>query len=333
MPKPTLTQGTEVMKKIAFCSILAITTSFSSCCWGQELLGGLLGGQGSGANTGTQPPNQVGGLRGAIRDQIQNAIQPNPPGGQNPPPNVQVQGSTQINGQVGGAPIQSGAQLGARTQQNFNNQQGVGASIGSQLLGVLRNNLVDHAAVGQDGTVRFRNDVNPQLRGMGILPNDQLVDANGQTIRDLNTANSYLQANQNLRVMRNGQIVAIQPSMSNTNASQFGWSFGSRNNGVFISSLVSNSVAAQAGLRAGDQIVSVNGTSISRPEDISSAMMQANGSTVAIVYVRNGQTGEAFLKSSSQGDSSRVSPQSIQFKLDQIERLLGEIRAELSLAR
>lgn len=321
------------MKKIVFCSILVLTTSLPSCSWGQDLLGGLLGGQGNAANSNAQPPNQVGGLRGAIRDQIQNAIQPNPPGGQNLPPNVQVQGTTQINGQVVGSPNQGGTQLGASTQQNFNNQQGVGASIGSQLLGVLRTNLVDHAVVGQDGTVRFRNDVNPQLRGMGILPNDQLIDSNGQTIRDMNSANSFIQANQNLRVMRNGQIVAIQQSVSNTNSSQFGWSFGSRNNGVFISSLVSNSLAAQAGLRAGDQIVSINGISLSRPEDISSALMQANGSTVAVVYVRNGQTGEAFLKSSSQGDSSRVSPQSIQFKLDQIERLIGEIRAELSLAR
>ena len=321
------------MKKVVFCLLLAIATSLSNYSCGQDLLGGLLGGQSGSANNGTQPPNQVGGLGGAIRDQIQNAIQPNLPGAQNPPANVQVQGAPQLNGQVGGSPFQGGTQLNANAQQNLNIQQGAGTSIGSQLLSVLRTNLVDHAAVGQDGTVRFRNDVNPQLRGMGILPNDQLIDANGQTIRDLNAANSYLQANQNLRVMRNGQIVAIQQSMSNSNTSQFGWSFGSRNNGVFISSLVSNSIAAQAGLRAGDQIVSINGNSVTRPEDISTYLMQTNGTTTAIVYIRNGQSGEAFLKSSNQGDSSRISPPSIQSKLDQIERLLGEIRAELSLAR
>ena len=321
------------MKKVVFCLLLAIATSLSNYSWGQDLVGGLLGGQSGSANNGTQPPNQVGGLRGAIRDQIQNVIQPNLPGAQNPPANVQVQGAPQLNGQVGGSPIQGETQLNANAQQNFNIQQGAGTSIGSQLRSVLRTNLVDHAAVGQDGTVRFRNDVNPQLRGMGILPNDQLIDANGQTIRDLNAANSYLQANQNLRVMRNGQIVAIQQSVSNSNTSQFGWSFGSRNNGVFISSLVSNSIAAQAGLRAGDQIVSINGNSVTRPEDMSTYLMQTNGSTVAIVYIRNGQSGEAFLKSSNQGDSSRISPSSIQSKLDQIERLLGEIRAELLLAR
>ena len=293
------------MKKIVFCSIVAISTSFSSFSWGQEFAGGLLGGQGGGANNGAQPTTQGGGLRGAIREQIQNAIQPNLPGGQNTASNAQVQGSAQLNGQVGGSTIQNGTQPGANipnTQQILNNQQGTGTSLGSQLLGVLRTNLIDHAAVGQDGTVRFRNNVNPQMRGMGILPNDQLIDSNGQGIRDLNTASSFLQANQNLRVRRNGQIVTIQQStsQSNSNTSQFGWSFGTRDNGVFISSLVSNSIAAQAGLRAGDQIVSINGNPVGRPEDISTYMLQANNSTMTIVYHRNGQSAEAFLKSSIQ---------------------------------
>ena len=273
-----------------------------------------------------------------IREQIQNAIQPNPLGGQNTSPNVQAQGSSQFNGQVGGSPIQGGNQLGgnvAAPQQNSTNQIGAGTSVGSQLLGMLRANLNDHAVVGQDGTVRFRNDVNPQLRGMGILPNDQLIDANGQSIRDLNAANSYLQANQNLRVKRNGQIVTLQQSMpqSRSNTSQLGWSFGTRNNGVYISSLVSNGIAAQAGLRAGDQIVSINGNPVGRSEDISTYMLQPNNSTTTIVYLRNGQSGEAIFNPSSQDNNPRIAPQSIQSKLDQIERLLGEIRAELSLPR
>ncbi|HUP77477.1 MAG TPA: PDZ domain-containing protein, partial [Pirellula sp.] len=252
------------MKKIVFWSIVAISTSFSTFSWGQEFAGGLLGGQGGGANNGGQPTTQGGGLRGVIRDQIQNAIQPNLPGGQNSASNAQVQGGAQLNGQVGGLPIQNGAQPGANPQQIFNNQPGNATSLGSQLLGVLRNNLTDHADVGQDGTVRFRNNVNPQMRSMGILPNDQLIDSNGQVIRDLNTANSFLQANQNLRVRRNGQIITIHQSTSpsHSNTSQLGWSFGTRDNGVFISSLVSNSIAAQAGLRAGDQIVSINGNPV-----------------------------------------------------------------------
>lgn len=316
-------ERSEVMKKIVYCSILAISSSFSSLSWSQDFAGGLLGNQGGGANNGVQPANPAGGLRGAIREQIQNAIQPNPLGGQNTSPNVQAQGGAQLGGNI------------AAPQQNITNQIGAGTSIGSQLLGVLRTNLNDHAVVGQDGTVRFRNDVNPQLRGMGILPNDQLIDANGQSIRDLNAANSYLQANQNLRVKRNGQIVTLQQSapQSRSNTSQLGWSLGTRNNGIYISSLVSNGIAAQAGLRAGDQIISINGNPVFRSEDISTYILQPGNSSTTVVYIRNGQSAEAIFNPSSQDNNPRIAPQSIQTKLDQIERLIGEIRAELSLQR
>lgn len=167
------------MKKIVFCAMLAISSSFYSFSWSQDVLGGLLGGQSQGANNGGQATNPVGGLRGVIKEQIQNVIQPDLPGVPNTPSNVK----------------------------------------------------------------------------------------------------------------------------------------------------------AQAGLRAGDQIVSINGNAIGRPEDISTYMLQANNSPTTISYLRNGQYGEAFLNSSNQFDNSRQTPQSIQSKLDQIERLIGEIRAELSLSR
>ena len=286
------------MKKIVSCSMLAISLSFSSFSWSQDIVGRLLGDPGSGDPNLVQPSNPVGGLRGVVREQIENSIQPNPSGGQDSSPNVQAQG-------------------------------------GLQLLGVLRANLDDHAEVGQDGTVRFRNDVNPQLLDMGILPNDQLIDANGQSIRDLNDANSFLQGNQNLRVKRNGQIVTLQSSMpqSRPSTNQLGWSFGQKYNGVYITSLVSSAIAAQAGLRSGDQIVSINGKTVGRAEDISTYMLQANNSPTTIVYLRNGQSGEAILNPSGQDIDPRSATQSIQSKLDQIDRLLGEIRAELSFSR
>lgn len=326
------------MKKIVYCSILAISFSFSNLTWSQDFAKELLGNQGAGPSGGVQPASPAEGLRGVIREQLQNAIQPIPLGGQNNSPNVQAQGGSQVNGQVGGSTIQGGTQLGgnvARPQQNIANPLGAGTSVGSQLLGVLRANLNDHAVVGQDGSVRFRNDLNPQLRDLGILPNDQLIDANGQSIQGLNAANTYLQANQNLRVKRNGQIVTLQQSMpqSSSNANQIGWSFGTRNNGVYITSLVANSMAAQAGLRAGDQIVSINGNPVRRSEDISTYMLQPNNSTATVVYVRDGQSAEAIFQPSSQDNRARIAPQSVQGKLDQIERLLGEIRAELALPR
>ena len=318
-----------MMKKIVFCALLAVSTNLSGLSWGQGIVGGLLGGQGGASNNGSPPISQGGILPGAIRGQIQNAIQPNVPNGPTTSSNAQIQGASQSNGQIGVTNTQGGVQFGSNAQQIISGQQG--GNTGTQLLGVLRTNLPLHATVGQDGTVRFRNDVNPQLRGMGILPNDQLIDSAGQPIRDLNAANSFLQANQNLRVMRNGQIVSIQQTNSNSN--QVGWSLGTRNNGVFISSLASNSIAARAGLRAGDQIVRVNGNVVSRPEDISPYIMQADNSATTVSYIRNGQSIEATWNSPNQDQGMRAAPQSIQAKLEQIERLVSEIRQELSLAR
>ena len=79
------------MKKIVYCSVLTISLSFSNLAWSQDFAGGLLGNQGAGGKNGVQPANPAGGLRGAIREQIQNAIQPNLPGGQNTASNAQVQ--------------------------------------------------------------------------------------------------------------------------------------------------------------------------------------------------------------------------------------------------
>ena len=60
-------------------------------------------------------------------------------------------------------------------------------------------------------------------------------------------------------------------------------------------------------------------------------MMEANSPTIA--YVRNGQAGEVSLYAPSPEPSPSRVPQSAQNKLDQIERLIGEIRAELSLGK
>jgi len=139
------------------------------------------------------------------------------------------------------------------------------------------------------------------------------------------------QVSQNLRLKQNGQIVTLQQPKSSTNQPE--WSFGQKYNGVYITFLGPNGIAAQAGLRAGDQIVSINGNTVGRAEDISNYMLQADNSLTTIVYLRNGQSGKASFNLSINDDDPGIAPQSIQSKLDKIDRLLGEIRAELSFPR
>jgi membrane-associated protease RseP (regulator of RpoE activity) len=192
----------------------------------------------------------------------------------------------------------------------------------------IQNAIQPNPSNAQNTPLNSQRQGNAQSSGQGGAPIQSGVQFGSN-------AHSLLQSNQNLRVIRNGQIITIQQStpQSNPNANPFGMSLGTRNNSVFISSLVSNGIASKAGLRAGDQIVSINGNPVSRPEDISNYMVQANNLPMVMVYVRNGQTGEAAFGAPNQADSSRSSPQSIQSKLDQIERLIGEIRAELSSSR
>ncbi len=72
------------------------------------------------------------------------------------------------------------------------------------------------------------------------------------------------------------------------NVGAVGLSLSTRNNGVWVSSVLPNSPAALAGLRANDQIVSVNGTSFLRAEDLQAYLTQANNTPVLISYLRNG---------------------------------------------
>ena len=117
------------------------------------------------------------------------------------------------------------------------------------------------------------------------------------------------------------------------NAGAGGLSLSTRNNGIWVSSVLPNSPAALAGLRANDQLVSVNGNSFLRAEDLQAYLAQASNSPVSITYLRNGQMGEAALNGSSQPRRSTAGSSSIQSKLDQIERLLNEIRSELANTR
>ncbi len=112
-----------------------------------------------------------------------------------------------------------------------------------------------------------------------------------------------------------------------------GLSLSTRNNGIWVNSVLANSPAALAGLRANDQISSVNGNSFLRVEDLQAYLAQAINGPVSITYIRNGQMGEATLNGSSQPRKATGGSPSIQSKLDQIERLLNEIRLELANTR
>ncbi len=177
----------------------------------------------------------------------------------------------------------------------------------------------------------------PNSSGRTINPGNNLGNRLENIVRE-QVQNALQPAMPNGVNAPNNQIIAPNNQMTTQlgtapNVGAAGLSLFTRNNGIWVSSVLPNSPAALAGLRANDQIVSVNGNSFLRAEDLQAYLTQASNTPVSITYLRNGQMGEAALNGSSQPRRSTGGSPSIQSKLDQIERLLNEIRAELANTR
>ena len=72
--------------------------------------------------------------------------------------------------------------------------------------------------------------------------------------------------------------------------------FGSRNTGVFVNNITSTT-AQESGLKAGDRIVSVNGTEVKSSSEVDEIIEELSvGDEVSLVVERNGQTGTIKIK-------------------------------------
>ena len=80
-------------------------------------------------------------------------------------------------------------------------------------------------------------------------------------------------------------------------------SFGVRaGQGVLVASVAADSVAARAGLKAGDVITAVDGKRVSSPQDFS-RQMRSGGSTVTLTIIRDKQERELKLEGLTQRQS------------------------------
>lgn len=79
-------------------------------------------------------------------------------------------------------------------------------------------------------------------------------------------------------------------SMRSSNQAQLGVSFSSSSNGgLVISNVNPQSIAAQSGLRSGDQLVSINGRRIQSREQFTDWINSAQGRRLSVVVRRNGR--------------------------------------------
>jgi predicted metalloprotease with PDZ domain len=125
---------------------------------------------------------------------------------------------------------------------------------------------------------------------------------------------------------RQGAYLGVQTRQATRD--EGGNQYGNAEEGVLVGDVESDSPAAEAGIRRGDVITSVDGERVSSPQDLRQAVRQAGaGHRVTIRVLRNGQPLELrtrLERASSGGDQGR----DLQQLERRVEELEGRIREE-----
>lgn len=331
----------------------AVTVILSNVSWAQVDLGGAI----SGAINGATGNAQVGSAGSA---QI---TAPQPPNGT--PPKSAVGGSLNgaIDGAISGA-INGGASAGVNPSGTATSGAVPNTASNQGWLGRASNEIRGAVQQADNGAMRLQNNLNPTLQQYGFRAGDQLLDANGQPLAQ-SQFDQYLQSNPGqMRVLRNGQTVVINGNVQSgvqrnlgAGGMQNGMQAGGRQrlgitmnpgpDSVVVSGVTVGSPAAQAGIKPGDQIISVNGQVVSNPN----SMIQLVGSSAPnqpldLQFRRNGQVmqSQVSLASSAntqggvyqagypQGSGQRAVPSEnteISARLDKLERMMQDLQTQL----
>ncbi len=302
--------------------------------------------------------------------------------GTTPAPGAQVSGQAAASGALPAANANVGGNVRANVGNNLGLRSGINANANNGLnaaanttqpgnqswLGRVGNDLRGALQQADNGVMRFQDNLNQNLQQYGFQSGDQLVNANGQVVTQAQL-DQYLQSNPNqVRVLRNGQIVPLnvnaqsysavpptQPYSSSSNFAQPGYATvapGGRlrlgitmtptNNEVQVLSVLQGSPAEAAGLRPGDRIMSVNGQEVLNPDQMMQAVAQIpDNQPLNLRYRRAGQTmnSQIFLAGSANtgvyqagySQPSDFGPASgdINARLDQLERMVQDLRDEV----
>ena len=142
--------------------------------------------------------------------------------------------------------------------------------------------------------------INPGNSGGGLF-NDQgeligvvVAKSSGSGIEGLGFAIPINTAKEIISdIMQYGYVkgrVDLGMSTIDITSNQMAMMYGLSSTGVYINSVTEGSNAESVGFRAGDRIISFNGTEISSSDDLTSAISQCKvGDTVEIIIARNGQ--------------------------------------------
>lgn len=368
---------------------MAATMLLANTSWAQVDLGGAIQGAINGATGNAQAPtitnaqapnaappkaavNGAGTAAASATSGTSAAVNPPPiptPGGAPSAPGVSANAATgaNISGSAAGATNATGVGAGSVNQ---NAGQGWLGRVGNDIRGALQQ--------ADNGIMRLQDNLNPSLQQYGFRPGDQILDANGQPLTQAQF-DQYVQNNPGqVRVLRNGQTIVLngnmqgniqgnmqgrgqaygqgqmsgQGMMQPSGRQRFGITMNPSGEGVMVSAVTVGSPAAQAGIRPGDQIISVNGQEVANPN----AMIQLVGNSSAdqpldVRFRRNGQEmqSQVMLASSmnsqqgvyqagyAQGMDNRGGNQGaggqghadINARIDQLERMVQDLRDQV----
>lgn len=210
--------------------------------------------------------------------------------------------------------VNNGLSGGVNTGAQTGGSQGWLGRMGDDLRGAFQQ--------ADSGVLQFQNNLNSNLQQHGFRAGDQLLGANGQPLTQAQL-DQYLQSNPNqVRVLRNGQTITLGGNASGyaqggvNQSGQMQSSMGGRQrlgitmnpsgNAVVVAAVTQGSPAAAAGLRTGDQIVSVNGQQVQNPNDMIQLVNQSEANqALNIQYQRNGQTMQSQVMLASGANMNR----------------------------
>lgn len=318
----------------------------------QAIAQGILGG------------NAGSGVSGAVQGAINNGVN----GG------AQGAGNAVLNGGTGQEILQQGVQgaINGAANAQLNGQQGLGAGVrGRANANGLGGNLGAASRVDANGnlTTEFSNQLRsrfttstrtlgngpvtlsdrlPQeLRSLGFQPGDVLLNADGQPLTNLRDVGTWIGTNGRLNIRRNGENVSVDLAADAATATRgnvaqsLGLSTTGSTEGLVVSNVIDNSLAARAGLQPGDQIIEVNGNAVANSDALNTAL-SGSQEAATVVYLRGEQRGQARVDVSSVANSSSGNANAtlgasadaegtaaLLQRLEAVEREIVQIRAAL----
>jgi membrane-associated protease RseP (regulator of RpoE activity) len=330
-----------MMKSLHFFVALTAALFLSHQVLAQGLLNEVLGGGNGQGNVNNPQPR--GNLQGAVQNAIEGAVRgavdgvqrgvqtiPTVPGQENslvPNPGTMIPGaSSNAVGSLGSNSLSGSTNASVAT--------GGAGNVPFNNAGVNWQQMLQQVITGNNGALRIGAESNNELRAMGLQPNDEIVDAGGRAYMSRTDFETALRSGQTVYVRRNGQIIAVsQAKNSQLDNRSLGWNLSNINNRLILASIISNGLASRIGLRAGDQLVRVNGQAVYSQSDFDRIHQSSNGPWT-IVYLRDGREYEVVLPVENSGSVAipkNIDMNAVRSKLDQIEQLTRELRRDLGL--